>query len=202
MREITPLLKGQIYHVFNRGTNKGDVFFEERNYFFFLDRWEKYISPIAHTYAYCLLRNHFHALIKLKAEDAFGKAKNGELYLLDPAKQFSHSFNSYTQAINTAYDRSGSLWEHPFRRKEVDDDNYFAALVAYIHFNPEKHHFTKDFKNYPYSSYNYLISNKSPVTLDKEVVINFFGSSERYVQFHGQYRDFSNIKKFVGEEDW
>lgn len=49
-----------IYHVFNRGNNRENIFFEERNYFYFLQLLKRHILPIADVYAYCLLKNRRH----------------------------------------------------------------------------------------------------------------------------------------------
>jgi REP element-mobilizing transposase RayT len=66
LRRGIPLLPGRYYHVLNRGNNRENLFIEERNYAYFLQLYGKYISPIADTFAYCLLRNHFHLLIRVK----------------------------------------------------------------------------------------------------------------------------------------
>lgn len=58
----------KFYHLFNRTNNKELLFKEEENYFFFLDRVKIYIIPIADIYAYCLLPNHFHFVLKVKEE--------------------------------------------------------------------------------------------------------------------------------------
>jgi putative transposase len=68
MKPLSPLQPGLYYHVFNRGNNGEDLFREERNYSFFLKLYGKYITPVADTYAYCLLRNHFHVLLRIKRE--------------------------------------------------------------------------------------------------------------------------------------
>ncbi len=54
---------GLFYH--NRGNNRGPIFTEERNYYYFLDLMRKYLLPILDLYAYCLLPNHFHLLIRV-----------------------------------------------------------------------------------------------------------------------------------------
>jgi len=57
---------GAIYHLFNRGNNKENIFIETKNYYYFLERFKKYILPIADVYSYCLLKNHFHLLLRIK----------------------------------------------------------------------------------------------------------------------------------------
>jgi putative transposase len=57
---------GQYYHIYNRGNNKENIFIEEKNYNYFLEKIKKYILPIADVYAYCLLKNHFSYRFKNK----------------------------------------------------------------------------------------------------------------------------------------
>jgi putative transposase len=66
-----PLSPGGYYHIFNRGNNGENVFLEKRNYPYFLSLYTKYIEPIAETFAFCLLRNHFHLLVRIKTEEEF-----------------------------------------------------------------------------------------------------------------------------------
>jgi putative transposase len=60
------------YHIFNRGNNSEDLFREPDNYFHFLRLYEKYIYPIAETFAWVLMRNHFHLLVRIKTEAEIG----------------------------------------------------------------------------------------------------------------------------------
>ena len=65
---LTPvaLQPGEYYHIYNRGNNGETLFREQRNYPYFLKLYTKYIEPVAETYAYCLLKNHFHFLVRIK----------------------------------------------------------------------------------------------------------------------------------------
>lgn len=84
MHAIKPKLEaGLVYHVFNRGNNRENLFREERNYRFFMDLYRKYIVPTATTYAYCLMPNHFHFLLKIREADSL---------VLDTKQQFSIFF--------------------------------------------------------------------------------------------------------------
>jgi len=70
---IPPLAYGTFYHIYNRGDNRENIFFQERNYACFLNLWWKHTCPIAETWAYCLLRNHFHAVVRTRnREDLTG----------------------------------------------------------------------------------------------------------------------------------
>ena len=68
MQGSEPLEFGQYYHIYNRGINGCDLFTSEENYQYFLNLYEKHIDPIAETFAWVLMPNHFHILIRLKDE--------------------------------------------------------------------------------------------------------------------------------------
>jgi putative transposase len=57
---------GSFYHIYNRGNNKQEIFFEEKNYHHFLNLFQKYLASFVDVYAYCLMPNHFHFLIRIK----------------------------------------------------------------------------------------------------------------------------------------
>ncbi len=62
-----PLLEaGKYYHIYNRGNNGQNIFFDYENYIFFLNRYDQYLSAFYDTIAWVLLRNHFHLLIYIK----------------------------------------------------------------------------------------------------------------------------------------
>jgi putative transposase len=64
-----PLLPENYYHIFNRGNDKRNIFFNIENYSYFLEKYEKYTTGYFDTYSYCLLDNHFHLLVKPKSAD-------------------------------------------------------------------------------------------------------------------------------------
>ncbi len=68
MQRIEPLIPGNFYHIYNRGIDSCNLFTEPDNYEYFLSLYDKYISPVANTYAWVLMPNHFHFLVRLKEE--------------------------------------------------------------------------------------------------------------------------------------
>lgn len=68
MTSPAPLLFDTYYHIYNRGVNRVNIFMEERNYEYFLQLYEKHIEPVVDTFGYCLLRNHFHLLVRVKSK--------------------------------------------------------------------------------------------------------------------------------------
>ena len=188
--KIETLQPGNYYHIFNRGNNGQRVFFEDGNYTYFLQLYLKYISPIASTLAWCLMRNHFHFLIYLKEEKEvkrtdFKFSTRSEVAGIDPSRQFSHLFNAYTQAINKKYSRTGSLFEKPFERKRISSEDYLKKLTFYIHNNPVHHSVTKDISSYTWTSYQEYFSEKKFLISEKEV-LELFGGLENFKAYHRQ----------------
>ena len=68
--EQPPLLPNCVYHICTHAVTHNNFFTDNENYSFFLEKYQKFISPIADTYAYCLMPNHFHLVIKVKEEEA------------------------------------------------------------------------------------------------------------------------------------
>ena len=177
-----PLEPNCFYHVFNRGINGENLFREERNYEHFLRLYAQYIEPVAQTFAYCLMRNHFHIAIRVKeiAPTTVGLG----LRKLPPASQgFANLFNAYSKAINKAYGRTGGLFENPYRRILIHSDSYFARLIAYIHRNPYKHGFVEDFRDWKWSSYQAMLT-ESHTKVQREQVLAWFHGREGYIETH------------------
>jgi putative transposase len=183
MTSPSPLLYNTYYHIFNRGNNRENIFIQERNYGYFLDLYGKYINPIAETFAYCLLRNHFHILVRIKSQDEIVSGKD-KLFL--PSRQFSNFFNAYAKAINAAYGRTGSLFQHPFKRMPVTTSGQFWNVIAYIHQNPQKHKFVEDFRNWRWSSYGIILLEK-PTKISRQAVLDWFGGKQNYLELHQKW---------------
>jgi len=172
MANPIPLQPGRFYHIYNRGNNGENLFLEDRNYRYFLQLYIQHVHPVVETYAYCLLRNHFHLLVRIK--DLTG------LEPKPPHQYFSNFFNAYTKSINKAYGRTGSLFERPFRRIEVMGAAYFRNVVAYIHRNPQHHGFVDDFREWPFSSYDVVLSEHA-TRLQRDVVLEWFGGPQEFM---------------------
>src|ERR1022692_1265493 len=69
MKDNTPPLQPDFtYHIYNRANGNEKLFIELENYKFFLDKFTKHIFPIAETFCYCLMPNHFHFLVRIRSE--------------------------------------------------------------------------------------------------------------------------------------
>ena len=193
--EIDEIEEGYFYHIYNKGNNSEKIFFSEENYAYFLKLLTKYIFPVADIYAYCLLNNHFHILVRIKEKNEIeiNKLKFSTVEKpkeVSASRQFSHFLNAYSQAVNKKYARTGSLFEKRFERKRISDNHYLRQVILYINTNPLKHNLVENPKDYKWSSYNSHISN-AKTKLKRKEVIELFDDVDNFVLCHKNY-DFLN----------
>ncbi|MFN2158185.1 MAG: transposase, partial [Anaerolineae bacterium] len=74
MAGSVPLAWETYYHIYNRGNNREDLFRSDDNYRYFLRLYADHIEPVAVTFAYCLMPNHFHAVLVIDHAAALGTA--------------------------------------------------------------------------------------------------------------------------------
>jgi putative transposase len=203
----------RFYHIYNRGINGCPIFLETTNYEHFLMLYDKYISPVADTYAWVLMGNHFHLLVKilnlrpqnphLQNPQGFANLEGLDGFDDDLTiekrihQQFSNLFNAYTKAFNKMYGRTGSLFEHTFRRKLIDHHEYLKQVILYIHNNPVHHGFCTHPVEYLWSSYLSCISVK-PTKLQREAVIGWFDSKANFKTRHNGKIEVEEIDGWLG----
>lgn len=198
MSKPEPLQPDSYYHIYNRGVNRCNLFTQPSDYDLFLKLYIRYIDPIAETFAYCFMRNHFHLFVRIKPSQPDSEFPN--LTIPAPSQSFSNLFNAYTKTINQKHHRTGSLFEHPFHRIPVTTDAYFTQLIPYIHFNPQKHGFVKDFRDWPYSSYGAILSER-PTRVQRGQVLAWFEDVDRFVDSHTNPLDVDQIPG-AGDDEW
>ncbi len=194
-----------VYHIYNRTSNKELLFLNDENHSFFLRKYDEYLSPYLETYAWCLLPNHFHLIVKVKPvplvidhlNSSDGKLstteqnfKKGLISLSELIEQsFKRFFQSYAQAFNKVNKRKGNLFYKPFKRRQIETDNYFTQSIIYTHANPVKHKLTKDFRTWKWSSWSTYMS-KSATKLRRDEVVEWFGSREEFIRQHLELSDY------------
>ncbi len=178
------LVPGEFYHIYNRGTEKRQVFTKIYDYERFLSllyianssirvdlkKQGSTLSEIlalergkslVNICAYCLMPNHFHLIINEKEDGG-------------ASKFMQKLITGYTMYFNKTYERSGALFQGRFKVEHADNDNYLSYLIAYIHLNPaklieptwketgikDKNQVEKFLDNYRYSSYYDYSGNK------------------------------------------
>ena len=121
-RRITPFVPDIYYHFYNRGNNRQTVFFESDNYLYFLGGVKKYLVPVAHVVAYCLMPTHYHILVRIKSQTS-EVFKTSEVSGKEVSAQVSRAMQkfliSYTKAINKRFSRVGSLFQGQFQAKPI-----------------------------------------------------------------------------------
>ncbi len=162
-----------IYHVMLRGINRQNIFEDAEDRAKFLQTLNHYKTISEYKlFAYCLMSNHIHLLIKVEKE-------NLELVLKRIA-------GSYVYWYNWKYKRSGHLFQDRFKSEPVDDDDYFLTVLRYIHQNPVKAGLCKNIADYQYSSYSEYLKESNLV--DTDFCLDII-SQEQFVEFNNEYND-------------
>ena len=157
-----------IYHVMLRGNNKQIVFFNSGDYCKFLKILrECKVKDGFELYAYCLMPNHIHLLLK-----------TADAPLGDVMRRIATKFAIW---YNIKHDRIGHLFQDRFKSEPVNDESYFCTVMRYIHMNPVKAGLCKDLEDYPYSSYVQYLDQSEWV--DSAFFLDRFGL-KGFEQFH------------------
>lgn len=188
-----PLVTGEFYHIYNRGSEKKNIFIQKRDFKRFLKTFYYYqfLGPkpsfskfaksdlnsfnpdpdkkLVSILCYCLMPNHFHFLIKQLKE-------NGISIFL------SQISNSYTKFFNTKYTRVGALLQGTFKAVRIETDEQLVHVSRYIHLNPVVSALVKDLTDWPWSSYQEYNNNFSSIC-SLEEVLSFFPSNKKHQEF-------------------
>ncbi|OQY03776.1 MAG: hypothetical protein B6I20_04335 [Bacteroidetes bacterium 4572_117] len=191
----TPLESDKMFHIYNHAVGNDNFFNSDENYSFFLLKLKEYLQNYIDIYAYCLMPNHFHIIIKVKREEdvineyrkkkSIKESRIKELNFVPNvvSRQFGHLFNSYAQAYNKENSRMGSLFTNRFKREPIEDEVYLKTVITYTHKNPVEAGFVKMASEWKFSSYNSIISKKETL-LKRSEVINLFDDIENFIYCH------------------
>ncbi len=186
------LEKDKYYHIYNRGIDGGVLFNDEGNMKYFLKLVKKYLSQNTTILSYCLLKNHYHFLVRINVD--------GEI----ATQSLSNLFNAYAKAFNKQQDRTGSLFEKHFRRKHISSDEYLKNTILYIHKNPENHKIVSDFSKYQFSSYQEILKDKSNI-ISTTTVIDLFDDKDNFVFCHKEEMndilDLQGFENLAGQDN-
>lgn len=208
-------ISNSIYHIYNRGVEKRKIFMDEQDYKVFLNYLKECLSPPLDTeslkkdftlkgvtfkgipkqitnygeeitlFAFCLMPNHVHILVKQKDKDSI--------------KKFTKSiFTRYSMYFNKRYKRLGPLFQGTYKATNVINKDYLLDLTRYIHKNPLK--FTKDLVN-AYSSYAHYLNHFNISWVKNKEVLDYFNEST-FIKYNNikSYKDFVENFKYQTEE--
>lgn len=191
----TPFVTGEIYHIFNRGTDHRDIIKDVFDRQRFLQSMEEFnvVEPIGSIYAqqfnqlstpttksdkpkerlvnivaYCINPNHFHLILEQVAEKGIEK--------------FMQKLGGgYTRYFNERHKRTGVLFQGKFKAVHVDSDEYLLFVSAYVNLNDRIHGAPKDMV---YSSWNeYMGKNDDKDRCSKGIILDRFKNREEYRKF-------------------
>ena len=100
--------ENKFYHIYNRGNNRGLIFFEDENYIFFLKKLRNHLYPLVDIVAFCLMPNHFHLMIHTNSP---GDSESPGELSKNITNAIAAILRSYTRAINKKFERTGSLFQ-------------------------------------------------------------------------------------------
>ena len=162
-----------IYHVILRGINRQCIFSDREDYEQFIYLLVKFKEKCEYEiYAWCLMPNHIHLLIKEGIE---------------PLSQvFRRLGASFVYWYNTKYERAGHLFQDRYKSEAVENTRYLMTVVRYIHQNPVKAGLCTHLEDYPYSSYRaYFIGHR---LLNPDFILGIMGIDE-FASYHHETAD-------------
>ncbi len=182
----------QVYHIYNRGNNREKLFYTPENYQMFLELYKDLPGTFAETYAYCLIPNHFHFLIRIKQDaDQYEFVSQMRRWLI-----------KYAMHINRQEGRMGHLFTRPIKRIHVTDEFYLKNLIRYIHLNPSKHGILLNPEDYKYSSFRSFLARDNDTIIEKEISMEFFHNDYlEFVDFHRIKHSIEEIQSFIIDDE-
>jgi hypothetical protein len=107
------------------------------------------------------------------------------------------TFNSYTKAFNKTYQRTGTLFEGPFKSIHVETDNHLIHLCRYIHLNPLEAGLVTNLDDWPYSNYLEWVGKRAGTLYDVQFVQTYFANPDEYEQFVLEYIPSKDVVKTI-----
>lgn len=169
-----------IYHVMMRGVNKQEIFQDDEDRKKLLQILKYYKGKYSiKVYAYCLMTNHVHLLIK------------DTNYKMD--KFVKDMAGLYSRIYNTKYSRIGHLFQDRYKSEEVENQDYLLSLIRYIHKNPEKAGICK-MKDYKWSSFKEYIFNEK-IIYKKDILEMYNENNKKAIALfeHFSFQEDNNV---------
>ncbi len=204
--------KSGIYHVYNRGVGKMNIFKDKQDFRVFLSRLRENIFPenkkggsrhknnkiyerktlpnnSFHLICYCLMPNHFHFLIQQRGE-------------IPVSKLISKVCTSYSMYFNKKYKRVGTIFQDTFKAVVIETNNQLLWVSCYIHENPRKAELVNNLENYKFSSYLEYSGIRDDLLCTKNIILEQFHSSKVYLQnFNDSTKSKIAKEKLIGIQD-
>ncbi len=170
-RTSRKLSESNIYHIVIKGNNSQVLFFDSKDYLFFLKEIKKAVDEYdCKILAYCVMSNHIHLLMKFKEHNTMSNV----------FKSFGASF---VPKYNYKHKRTGPLFNGRFYSSAVNDDAYLFMVLRYIHNNPVSANICNAPSEYQWSSYNDYFSNSEGKISDTDFIESMI-SNDEFLSLH------------------
>ncbi len=155
---------GVLHHVIGRGIERRKIFYKDKDREDFVDRLAELAEKGAWTvYAWTLMPNHYHLLIKTKNQP-----------LADNMRKL---LTGYAVNFNRRHKRAGHLFQNRYKSIVCQEENYLRELVRYLHLNPLRAGLVQDMKQlnrYPWSGHSALLGRVKREWQDTGYVLSYF----------------------------
>lgn len=168
-----------------KGIDNQDIFYDDQDRRVFLKHiLESKKEFNYNVFAYCLMDNHVHLVIKSQKE-----------FL---SKSIQSLMIRYVHYFNTKYKRSGPLVQNRFKSKNIESQRYFLEVCRYVHRNPENAGMEKT-ENYQWSSYNEYIGKAK--IIDKNILLHYFNNDvNEFINFTKKAEYFEDLNELAEYE--
>lgn len=187
-RPTRRFISNGIYHILNRGNGRQRVFHKDRDYLAFLKLLDETKQQYRiDLYAYCLMPNHFHLLLKpLEGEE------------LSPAMQWF--MTTHVRRYHQHYQSSGHLWQGRFKSFDVSGDEYFLTVARYIEGNPVRAGLVESAANWVWSSHRGRCGLQQD-TLIEQLPISWEGDWTEYVDAPLTPSELAKVRRHIGRDE-
>lgn len=216
---LYPFEAGTVYHFYNRSNAKEVIFPDEESSGQFLELFRKYLGEYLDVYAYCLIPNHFHFIVRIKPQDDIQKilseklvsdlTKTQVLFLQGESnvdvnelisRQLSNCFNSYSKSFNYHYKRKGNLFNRRINRVEIGDEEHLKYAIYYVHSNPSHHGVLSDFFKYRWSSIYEVVNDRSEYA-SLSHLYEIFGGFKSLISHHCRTQNLLKLDNLIIEDN-
>jgi len=208
-RDYKEFAKNEIYHIYNRGVGKMNIFKDGEDFEVFLFRLKENLFPTLmkrsdlpksayrrkvlppnsfDLLAYCLMPNHFHLLIK----------QNSEIPISALVLKLCGGFSKY---FNKKHNRVGSLFQDKFKAVRIYRNEQLLWTSLYIHENPLKAGLVHDLFSYKWSSYLDYVNLQNNNLCKKEIILEQFDSSKEYLKYFKTSTNEKIKNNLIGHQD-
>jgi REP element-mobilizing transposase RayT len=177
------LKENTLYHIYNQGNNKMQLFYSRDNYLFFLKLIRKFVFPKAEILAYSIMPNHYHMMIYTN-EKSVGKYQVGNVAMSNLSNSFRLLQSAYTLAFNKLNNRTGSLFRQKTKFKCIDEfsyQHYDFICFNYIHQNPYNANLCEKLEDWEYSSFKDYVGLRNGTLINKELACEILEINENEI---------------------